>query len=178
MSLTFYSGKSMKEIKIQFANQGGFTLLEIMIAMVIFAIGLLGLAGLQAMSLQNDHASYSRSQAILLAYEMADRIRTNPAGSVNYIIDANTNVVAGYTGSNMCTANNCTITDMVKYDMGLWKASVAALLPSGKASISNPSTNNHVITIHWDEERTGVTGTTCPNPGAADLSCFQILVTL
>lgn len=159
----------------------GFTLLEVMIAMVIFSIGLLGLASLQAISMQNEHASYSRSQAILLAYEMADRITVTPSGSVSYVIAANTTTVAGYSGSAMCTANNCTTTDMVKYDLGLWKASIASLLVSGKGSIARDVTLGvvtHTITVHWDEDRTGVTGLNCPVTGAGDLRCFQLVVRL
>ena len=156
----------------------GFTLLEVMIAMVIFAVGLLGLAGIQSIAFQNEHSSYSRSQAILLAYEMADRIKANAPGSVAYVIGANTATVAGYLGSTMCTVNSCTTTDIVKYDMGLWKASIASLLPSGKGAITNPSALIHTITVHWDEDRTGVTGINCPVLSADDLRCFQISVRL
>ena len=165
-----------KPNNINFNN--GFTLLEVMIAMVIFAVGMLGLAGIQSVSLQNEHASYSRSQAILLAYEMADKIKANPGGSINYVVDTNTTAITGYSGSTMCTANSCTITDIVKYDLGLWKAAVSALLPGGKASITNPSALNHTITVHWDEDRTGATGTNCPVTGATDLRCFQLSVRL
>ena len=161
---------------INFNN--GFTLLEVMIAMVIFAVGMLGLAGIQSISLQNEHASYSRSQAILLAYEMADKLKANPGGSINYVVDANTTTIAGYSDSTMCTANNCTITNIVDYDIGLWKEAVSTLLPGGQASITNPTPLNHTITVHWDEDRTGVTGTNCPVTGATDLRCFQLSVRL
>ena len=159
----------------------GFTLLEVMIAMVIFSIGLLGLASLQAISMQNEHASYSRSQAILLAYEMADRITATPSGSVSYVIAANTTTVAGYTSTMCLTLNNCTTTDMVKYDLGLWKAALPVLLPSGSGSIVRNNVAGvitHTITVHWDEDRTGATGLNCPVTGAADLRCFQLVVRL
>ncbi len=164
----------------------GFTLLEVMIAMVIFSIGLLGLASLQAISMQNEHASYSRSQAILLAYEMADRITATPSGSVSYVIAANTTTVAGYS-TDMCTAvippgNNCTTTNIVTYDLGLWKAALPVLLPSGKGSITRvvdvTGFITHTITVHWDEDRTGAIGLNCPVTGAGDLRCFQLVVRL
>lgn len=159
----------------------GFTLLEIMVAMVIFAVGLLGLAGMQSLAFQNTHSSYSRSQAILLAYEMADRIKANALGSVNYTLSVTATSVTGYTGSTMCTANRCTITDIVKYDMGLWQAAVTERLPGGQSSIAIPSAKNHLITVHWDEDRTGVTGTNCSSstPGSSsDLRCFQLTLEL
>lgn len=162
----------------------GFTLLEVMIAMVIFSIGLLGLASLQAISMQNEHASYSRSQAILLAYEMADRITVTPSGSPSYVITATTTTVPGYTGSTMCTVNDCTTTNIVSFDMGLWKGSIGDLLPGGKGSIARDVTVGvitHTITVHWDEDRTGVTGTNCTNgtpDSSTDLRCFQLVVRL
>jgi len=159
----------------------GFTLLEVMIAMVIFAVGLLGLAGMQSIAFQNEHSSYSRSQAILLAYEIVDRIKANPDGSSAYIIGANTLTVDGYTGSTMCIDNDCTITDMVKYDMGLWKAALPSLLPAGLGALTRTVTSDnttHTITVHWDEDRTGVAGLNCPVTSADDLRCFQLSVRL
>ena len=169
----------MKSIYQQTASKKGFTLLEVMIAMVIFAVGMLGLAGIQALSFESLHSSYSRSQAVLLAYEMADRIKANsPSASPSYVITVDTTAVAGYSGSNMCVDYDCTISDVVKYDLGEWKAAVIALLPSGKASITNPSALKHTVTIHWDEDHTGATGTTCPPTSDNDLSCFQLNVQL
>lgn len=171
----------MKKNQNNTKSQNGFTLLEVMIAMVIFAVGLLGLAGMQSIAFQNEHSSYSRSQAILLAYEMADRIKANAPGSPAYIIPSNTLTVAGYTGPTMCTNADCTITDMVRYDMGLWKASLASLLPSGLGSISRivaAGNTTQTITVHWDEDRTGAVGTNCPVQSAADLRCFQLSVRL
>jgi len=55
--------------------QQGFSLLEVLIAALVLAIGLLGLAALQASGLQSGHASSLHSQATLLAYDIADRMR-------------------------------------------------------------------------------------------------------
>ena len=55
----------------------GFTLIEVLIAMIVLAVGLLGLAGLQATSLRNNQSAYNRIKATQLAYEIADRMRAN-----------------------------------------------------------------------------------------------------
>jgi type IV pilus assembly protein PilV len=55
----------------------GFTLIEVLVAMVVLTVGLLGLAGLQATSLKNSQNAYYRSVATQLAYDMADRMRAN-----------------------------------------------------------------------------------------------------
>ncbi len=61
----------------------GFTMIEVLIAMVILAIGLLGLAALQAVGMRNNHSALSRFQATLSAYDMADRLRSNSASSID-----------------------------------------------------------------------------------------------
>ncbi|MEJ2142634.1 MAG: type IV pilus modification protein PilV, partial [Gammaproteobacteria bacterium] len=64
----------MKNITIK-KHSFGFSLLEVMIAMVIFSIGLIGLAGLQSASLGYNHSAYLRSQATYLAYNILDKMR-------------------------------------------------------------------------------------------------------
>ena len=161
------------------SNQAGFTLVEVMIAMIIFAIGLLGLAGLQATSLMNEHSSYTRSQAVLLAYEMADRMRANPDGGTAYAT-ATTETAADITGysSTLCTANPCNPATMAIYDLGSWKTALPTLLLSGQGQIVNTADTNYTITVHWDEDRTGATGTNCPVNDETDLRCFQLSITL
>lgn len=70
-------------------RQSGFSMLEVMISIVIASIGLLGLASMQATGLKNSHSAYHRSQATVLAYDLADRMRAN-MGSINaYLTDLN-----------------------------------------------------------------------------------------
>jgi len=56
-------------------SQTGSSLLEVLVAVVVLSIGLLGLAGLQMTSIKSSHSAYMRSQATLLAYDLADRAR-------------------------------------------------------------------------------------------------------
>ncbi len=66
-------------------RQSGFSLLEVLIAIVITSIGLLGLAAMQATGLRNNHSAYHRSQATVLAYDIADRMRSNASSMASYI---------------------------------------------------------------------------------------------
>ena len=61
----------------------GFTLLEVLVAVLIFSLGLMGLAGLLAVSVKTNHAAYMRTQATFLAQGMADRMRANVLGLWN-----------------------------------------------------------------------------------------------
>lgn len=155
--------------------QSGFTLLEIMVAMVIFAVGMLGLAGIQALSLENTSSSYSRSQAVLLAYDMVDRMKANPTAGNNYEIAVGTNVA---TPAKLCNSVACNDNEMATFDHWQWKTALPDLLLSGAGQVVNTAGTSYTITVHWDEDRTGATGTTCPPADATDLRCFQLTTTL
>ncbi|MBT5229003.1 MAG: type IV pilus modification protein PilV [Methylococcales bacterium] len=58
----------------------GFTLIEVLIAVIVLSIGLLGFAGLQLSSLRNTNSSYTRAQAVTLSYDIVDRMRANIVG--------------------------------------------------------------------------------------------------
>ncbi len=103
-------------------RQRGFTLIEVLISMIILAIGLLGLAAMQAMSLRDNQDAYYYQQATLLAYEMQDRIRGN-----GVYWDGHVNSLPSPAEENSCdsTAHACTAAQMAENDYGYWKKSVA-----------------------------------------------------
>ena len=168
----------MKKLSQQTLSLKGFTLLEVMIAMVIFAVGLLGLAGIQALSLESSHSSYSRSQAVLLANEMVDRMKANSDVGASYI-SAVAATSTEPSGGDKCDANTCGATQMAAFDLWQWKKSVSDSLLLGQSSIASATVagvTTYTVTVHWDEDRTGATGTTCPPASATgDLRCFQLI---
>lgn len=100
----------------------GFTLVEVLIALVILSIGMLGIAGLYVHSLQAGSTSLFRHHAVTLAGDIADRIRANPRAGAAYAgAGANNNCVNG-------TAN-CTRAAMAANDIFLWNLQAAATLP-------------------------------------------------
>lgn len=136
----------------------GFTLIEILIAMVILAVGLLGLAGLQATGLKNNQSAYYRSLATQLAYDMADRIRANIAEADKF--DTSTYITVDPVDASAqddCNevSVNCTIADLAESDLFEWNAALAAL-PSVEASITtDAATRTFTITIAWDDRKDG-----------------------
>ena len=127
----------------------GFTLLEVMIALLVLSIGLLGIAALQANSLKVNHGAYQRSQAIFLAYDMMDRLRANRTAALAGQCDIAMGATLG--GTAMCDTD---VTD--------WQNNfVGALLPSGQGFIDCSTTANIcVVTVQWDEGRQGGSATT------------------
>ena len=146
---------------MQRTKQQGFSMVEILVTVVVIAIGLLGLAGLQATSLRNTEESYQRSQAATLAYDMLDRMRANVAGVSAGDYDSITAAPGSYTD---CTANTCTVSEMADFNNGDWQANIAAALPSGGGTVSgNGSGSVFTITISWDDDRD-------PNTAAASFT--------
>lgn len=169
----------------------GFTLLEVLVALVVTSIGLLGLASLQANGLRDNHGAYLRSQAAYIASDIADRMRSNldAAAAGNYSINAAApaapafNCIDNFTATTV--ANRCTPAELAQADLFQWYTSLAggagvqALLPTGDAVIACSTTpcaegSVHTITVRWDGNRTGATGRACPPASSADLLCVQM----
>jgi len=150
-------------------NQSGFSLLEVLIALLVLSIGLLGLAALQTTSLRSNEMASMRTTATQLAYDISDRMRANPAG-----VAANGYVLAG--------GATPTGTSVAALDLIAWNQAVTAL-PGGRSSITQCDDTSvppcdgitHIITVQWDEMRTGASGTTCPPASETDLRCYRLI---
>ena len=132
---------------LQRANR--FSLMEVLIAMLVLAIGLLGLASLQAQSLKFNHDSYVRSQSTFLAYEMMDRMRANPAavysdGILDPIIPDDCDLAADATLVN-------SVDPLVQ--KCFWLADVQGRLPAGTGSIVVNTADPRMfdVTILWSD---------------------------
>ncbi|MBE9525646.1 MAG: type IV pilus modification protein PilV [Proteobacteria bacterium] len=136
-------------------NQSGFTLLEVLIAMIILAIGLLGLAGLQANSMRFNNSAYLRSQASFLATDIADKMRANQDevtnGSFNDIDTTNTyNIGTCYTSSGCSTTSQ-----MATSSIAEWKSLLESVLPSGKATVTSGANDTFTVSITWVDNTAG-----------------------
>ncbi len=95
----------------------GFTLLEVLISMLIIALGLLGLAGMQVRMQQAEIESYQRSQALVLLYDMVERIQLNRATAACFAITTNTTAGTPYYGTGVNTAAGCTLSSSANNTM-------------------------------------------------------------
>ncbi len=150
MSLTFLPTKTAT---------AGFTLLEVMIALVIFSIGLLGLAGLQARGLQSNTVAQYRTMAVIQAYDMAERIRANPQGVANNDYDA-LDAAAGIAPAPNCVTASCNPDELAAHDYYEWQVSNAATMPSGYGTVQRLG-SQFSITVRWDEARTNPSTKNC-----------------
>ncbi len=157
------------------ARQSGFTLIEVLVSVLVLAIGLVGVAALQGVSLQNTQSAFMRSQATALAYDLADRMRANVESARAGLYDPETATVV----STCNSTTGCTAQDMAKNDLAEWNAAIATYLPMGQGFVCVDSTPNDgasadspgcdasgtqlTIKIWWDDDRDGTIDLTATN---------------
>jgi type IV pilus assembly protein PilV len=156
-------------------RQRGDTMIEVLVTVIIIAVGVLGAAALQVTTLKNLSSSHSASAAAIVAEDFSERMLANPIATLadNYI---HTTAPGVYPD---CVTNACTPAQLATFDMGTWWAELAGVLPAGRGQVTrNAGTNTFVLTVRWDEDRSGSTGTNCPTQSTADLECFRLNVTI
>ena len=116
-----------------------------LVAIVVLSIGLLGLAGLMASSVRNNHSAYQRTQAAWLAYDMVDRMRANRAYAVTSATDYN--VLLG-------AASAAPAGQLAKADVDDWKIALASTLPAGDGSVAvTAATGATIVVVQWNDAR-------------------------
>lgn len=121
------------------AAQKGVTLIEVLIALVILSIGLVGLATLQTVGLRANHSAYLRSQAVIMAYNVVDRMRANRPAATSGAYD----IALGDSASGG---------GVPEADLADWKARLDRLLPVGDGSVA-VSSGEVTVVVRYDDSR-------------------------
>jgi len=112
----------------------GMTLVEVLVAVLVLSIGLLGLASLQMTVLRSNHSAYLRSQATLLAQDITERMLANRSAAL-----------AGKYDAANCTTNP---------DCDGWAKRIPGMLGAGaNGSVAREAGNQFVVVIQWNDER-------------------------
>jgi type IV pilus assembly protein PilV len=116
-------------------KNSGIAMIEALVALLVLALGVLGMAGLQTRTVSETRTTNARSVAIQLTEDLAERIRLN-AG----VMFANPSPYVVAFGANPapprnCNAVNCNPAELAAFDINQWKNTVAASLPGGDAQI-------------------------------------------
>lgn len=124
----------------------GLTLIEIMVALLVLSIGLLGLASMQTASVKFTTSAYQRTQATVLAYGLVDRMRGNRLAALNndYNVAFESPVPScgAYDGSG----------DLRDQDLAAWRNEMACRLPQSTGSVTRLN-DEFTITVIWDDSQ-------------------------
>ena len=171
------------------ATVRGFTLLEVMISLVVLAIGVMGVIGLQTATYQQLQTSQNFSKAAMLAGDMADRMLANQENvpSTAYLHPYDATIA---TPDPDCTTAACTPAQLAAYDVWYWQTELKGLeadnsktpgsLPDASGEVLQTATGDYVIVVRWDDDLSGSTGTNCEaldsadDQGPDDLECYVL----
>lgn len=145
----------------------GVSLLEVMVAVVVFSLGLLGLALMQIKGAQFGKEAGSRTHAIMQARSIADAMRANPVGVSHGTYVASTTTPP--TALVSCTSN-CTPDQVAANDVYTWLQRLKAESAGAGGTIAGPSsvTGAYTVTVTWSGQ--SATGT-----NASDTYSFDYL---
>ncbi|WP_163830932.1 type IV pilus modification protein PilV [Spartinivicinus ruber] len=153
--------KALREINFK---QQGVGLMEILISILVLSIGLLGLAGLQAVGLKNNSQSFDRSYAVFLANNILDRIRANPTADYTTGVDDAPGVAA-----NSCETGTCNASALKDYDLAQWKCLLGRF---------NENNNCSTFTIGGDGQAVRVQGLLRDGTGSIEINGNTYTITV
>ncbi len=104
----------------------GASLIELLVAVLVIGLGALGAAGLQLASSKNTRSALEGTTAVILAQDMAERLRANPQGGYAGVADG-----SAPPGFVNCLAASCTPSELASFDVTVWKCSLGRWLTDG-----------------------------------------------
>jgi type IV pilus assembly protein PilV len=140
--------------------QNGATLIEVLIAVLILSVGMLGMASLQTRAMQFSQSAYYQSQTGVLAQDLFDRMRASNdgTGTLNkFFHGMEDSIPASYTSCyGADDSTSCTPAVMARYDLYSWLTDVSVLLPNGKAQVEVDNAGAsaiYIVTIQYNDSR-------------------------
>lgn len=141
----------------------GFTLMEVLVALAVLSIGLLGMAGMQLFSMKSSHNAYLQSQASYFAYDLIDKMRANPVGFGNGNYDSAYLSIPGSPPNCQTSTATCSPTQLASFELAQWKCSLGSyendtacsgpldmtsVLPNGDGLVERTG-DNVAVTVQW-----------------------------
>jgi len=135
-------------------TSSGFTLLEVLVALLVLSIGVLGIAKLQVVMLRSTNESKVSNQAAMLVQDMAERIRANRFGDyqIGILVPEN----CDSKGSALCrddrfgSAESCDPDQMVAHDAKVWACTIQEKIPGARGSVTVQA-SGYRVAIAWSQ---------------------------
>lgn len=136
------------------ATQTGVSLLESLVALLVLALGVLGMLGVQLKTMSDNQNATHRVIAARLADDLFERIKAN-AGGVGgigaYSVNSSWDEITAPPSNERCVANVCTAAQQAAFDMWTWQTRVLNTLPGGNGTtfISPSDTEQLGVMVSW-----------------------------
>jgi len=155
----------MNSLQTRLLSRRGFSLIEVMVAVFVLSIGLLGMAALMATSLRNNQSADFRSQAVNLAHDKLEMLRANVPNLPRYA-RGYSNPAASCAGAEV-PFPYAAGTDLFRQDRNYWARKVCRTLPNGRGRVLITGTfltgYTATIDICWSDNRAATDqGAACP----------------
>ena len=163
------------------ADCAGFTLIEVMVALIVISVGVLGIAATQALAFGRTHTSRTESLVALEAQSLSDAMQANPAyWRAGLFPSTEPFIVNGLSISDSslnsqttnCAATSCTPIEMASFDLRRWGNNLQVQAPGATGSINCQagSPSLCVITVQWTQK-----ASTAINSGSSSASAAQAM---
>jgi type IV pilus assembly protein PilV len=127
-------------------SQKGVSLLEVLIAVLVLSVGLLGIAGLQTANLRNTQSAHQRTVAVLLAASMSERIRANPTAAVAGLFVLGKNCTPLTAGASIESVEHANWMTEIQTNLGAVETSCGEVL-------YDAVTLTYTVNVYWDDSR-------------------------
>lgn len=131
----------------------GFSMIEVLVSLLVLALGLLGFALLQTMNLRYTQSADYRTHATNLAYDLLDQMRANRHSAVDYSGSTGASFDVGEVTNTVCSRPTGTDADIAG-NIARWQCQVVRTLgPTASAGVDYVSNGDVTITIAWGDQR-------------------------
>ncbi len=135
-------------------RQKGVSFLEVLVAVVVLSVGFLATSRMQIMGMRYNQSAFFKSQASIMASNIADRMRANIAGVDEGRYDSvSTSSLPPDPG---CMTSGCNSTQLASLDIRQWGQNIENILPNGSGSIDRLDSIFEIM-VSWDEAVSGST---------------------
>ena len=131
---------------VGFQSQAGVSLLEVLIAVLVLSVGLLGIAGLQTANMRNTQSAHQRTVAVLLASSMSERIRANPNAAIAGSFALSLTCTALSAGASIQSVEHANWMTEIRTNLGALDTSCGEVL-------YDAATFTYTVNVYWDDTR-------------------------